>query len=222
MNLKYGFIPAVIVSVALAACAGPSGTAGDEGVATISDTTPSAQQAATADDESLSPEDAVREYNACVTAEGMPEMTISEDLGDGSGGLTVVGGEAIEEPSGDGFDESTFDFDRFEEVDEKCGHFLESAFGDFDLSPEQEAILKDAELEFTKCMKDQGFDVQMMGPGSDAPSIDPDEVGSPGDEGSSMMEFAEEDFEKFDEAAGTCEHVFEDAQKQLDTADGDR
>ena len=37
-----------------------------------------------------------------------------------------------------------------------------------------------------------------------------------------MMEFAEEDFEKFDEAAGTCEHVFEDAQKQLDTADGDR
>jgi len=220
MNLKHGIIPAVIVGVALAACAGPS-SAGDEGVATLSDTAQTEQKAATGD-ESLSPEDAVREYNACVTAQGMPEMAIPEDLAGGSGGLTIVGGETIEEPSGDEFDESTFDFDRFEEVDEKCGHFLDSAFGDFELSPEEEAIFKDAELEFTKCMKERGFDIQMMGPGSDAPSLDPEETGAPGDGGSSMMEFADDDFEKFNEAADACEHVFEEVQEKLDAAAGDR
>lgn len=44
---------------------------------------------------------------------------------------------------------------------EKCNSILEDAFGEFDLSPEEEAELEDANLELSRCLADAGFDVDL-------------------------------------------------------------
>jgi|GEM_PF-2190666 hypothetical protein len=230
MNVRVGTTAAVVLAIALAACGAPSAETGD-GVATLSNSGSQPQQTESGD--RLTQDEAVQAYNKCVADEGMPELAMAEEdmmAGDGGGIVSVevdegdldASGGSVGAPDDAGgvFDESTFDFGKFEEVDEKCGHYLESAFGEFTLSPEQEAIMKDAELAFTKCMKDHGLDVTILGMGANGESLDPDEPGDSADPNLSMQNAADDDFEKFNEAAQACEHVFLDAEKMLDDAEG--
>jgi len=194
----------VIAISAMALVIGACTTAGatsDGGVATLS-----AEDSPTTDtttQDTMSSEEAIVAYNKCVTDEGMPELAIPENV---EGGGAVDLDSPSPDESGDSPD---IDFDRFEEVAQKCDTYLDSAFGQFDLSPEQEAALKDAELAFNRCMKEQGFDLPAIdgsGTDSDSGSLTP-----------TVLDVAEEDFEKFTAASESCAKVFDAINEPLDT-----
>jgi len=92
--------------------------------------------------EAVDPEDAMQEYAECMREHGI-EMP---DPGDAEGAVIAIeGGEAL-------------DFEAFEEAGAECDTILEAAFGEFELSPEQEAEMMDQELAFAQCMRDNGVD----------------------------------------------------------------
>jgi len=59
------------------------------------------------------------------------------------------------------------DVEEFEAANEACRGHLANAAPQFDLTPEQEAAMEDARLEFEQCMKDQGVDLPEMTAGAD-------------------------------------------------------
>ncbi len=216
----------IIASAALlvlGACTTPGTSAGD-GVATLSDEAPAGVDSPVQD--SLTPEEAVDAYNKCVTDEGLPELAMTGSPGEG--GSVVLnsstpgdGSQKLEgdpsDPEAGTFDEETFDFDKYDEVNQKCGQYLQAAFGDFELSPEQEAAVKDAELALNKCMKEQGIDMPELatpGLGTSNGSLDPEDPGASSSDGS-MIGVAEEDFERFEEAFEACSHVFDEIDKKF-------
>ncbi len=192
------------MALVIGACTTAGATPG-EGVATLSEENSPTTDTTTQD--TMSSEEAIDAYNKCVTDEGMPELAISEN--DGGGGTVDLDSSS---PEGDSSGQADIDFDRFEEVTQKCDTYLDSAFGQFDLSPEQDAALKDAELAFNKCMKEQGFDLPEFDDSSEN-ALDSE----PGSGSLQPLEIAEEDFEKFTAASDSCAKVFDAINGQLDT-----
>lgn len=125
----------------LAACGGNSGDTTTPTLPTLTEETTAAAEATTTT-EAVDPEDAFQEYTACMREHGieMPDPT----SGDG-GGVISIGGEAG-------------DMEAFEEAGTACDPILEAAFGEFELSPEQEAEMMDQQLAFAQCMRDNGID----------------------------------------------------------------
>ncbi|MET0663206.1 MAG: hypothetical protein ABWZ42_08750 [Ilumatobacteraceae bacterium] len=85
------------------------------------------------------------------------------------------------------------DVEEFQAANEACRGHLENAAPQLDLTPEQEAAMEDARLEFEQCMEDQGVDLPEMAAGADdigvhvevfedgdgnpaPPAIDPEEM----------------------------------------------
>lgn len=94
------------------------------------------------------------EYEACLADLGIDVSGI------GGGGS----GEAVQELEVDIDDQGgTPDFDSFEAATAQCDEILEDAFGEFELSPEQEAEQADAMLELQRCMAAKGFEIQLDG-----------------------------------------------------------
>lgn len=134
----------------------------------------------------LSPEEAQLAFSQCLEDEGV------EDPFGGIADGEVIGGDDGESQAGIVTFSSDEEFEAFEAAQEKCGEILGAAFGEFEASPEQEAAMKDAELKFSQCMSEQGFEMSDGG-----------------------IQIEEGDFEKIDEATKQCDEVFEELNSQL-------
>ena len=93
------------------------------------------------------------------------------------------------------------------EASEACRGHLANATPDFDLSPEQEAAMEDAQLEFQQCMEDHGIEgggfsisVGGGGPGLEVIERDAEQAAPPP---------SDIDFEEFQAAAEECQSVYE-------------
>lgn len=115
----------------------------DDGVA--APTLPSVEAGETVDlttttTEPVDPEEAMRLYSECMRDQGI-------DMPDPTSGGGVI------EISGDGGD-----FEAMDAAAAVCEPILEDAFGEFEMSPEQQAEMLDQELAFAQCMRDNGVD----------------------------------------------------------------
>ncbi len=139
IETKYRFAAlAAATALVLAACGG-TGDATSPTLPSLTDTTTAGEQTTTT--VSVDPEEAMLEYTACMRENGVD----MPDPSSGEGGVFSIGGDDL-------------DFEAFEEASAACDPLLEAAFGDFELSPEQEAEFRDQELAFAKCMRDEGID----------------------------------------------------------------
>ena len=92
--------------------------------------------------EEVDPEEAMREYDECLAEHGVDLPEPDED------GVVIFGEVAGDDgPSG---------FAEFDAAMETCGTILDEAFGEFELDPEQAAEFADQELEFARCMRENG------------------------------------------------------------------
>lgn len=154
----------------LAACGGDGANGTTPTLPTLSEEPTSEETAETTTTEAVDPEQAFQEYTACMQEQGI-EMPDPQD-----GGVIAIG-------SHDGFD-----FESFEAAAAECDPILEAAFGEFEMTPEQEAEMRDQELAMAQCMRDNGIDW-------------PD----PGSDGSTMIELGDDiDPEEIDAALEAC------------------
>jgi hypothetical protein len=130
------------ILLGLAACGGGSSDATTPTLPTPGDTSAAGPAATTTTTVEVDPEEALQEYAACMREHG---IDIPDPDTSGGGGVFTIGGE--------GSDPGAFD-----EAGKVCDPILEGAFGEFEMSPEQEAELRDQELVFARCMRDNGVD----------------------------------------------------------------
>ena len=97
----------------------------------------------------VDPEQAMAEYEKCLSDFGV-------DLDFSSGGGASIESIEIDE---EGDATGTPNLEDFEAATEQCDAILEDAFGDFELTPEQEAEQADQTLEYERCMASAGFDI---------------------------------------------------------------
>lgn len=169
------------ILLGLAACGGSSGATAPT-LASLSDNSADGPAATTTTNVVADPEMAFQEYAACMRQHGidMPDPETS-----GSGGVISIGGEG-------------FDLEAMDEAAAACDPILEGAFGEFELSPEQEAEVRDQELAFARCMRDNGVDW-------------PDPTGDFGS-GSIAIDIGDADPETMNAAMDTCSaEVFGDS-----------
>ncbi len=105
--------------------------------------------------EDVSDEDAEAaqlQFDQCMTDNGVDqdELFGDVDTDSGDGETFIIDGSA------EGFEQV---FEAYEAALEECEPILEAVFGDFELTPEQEAELADAEAKFNQCMADAGFEM---------------------------------------------------------------
>jgi hypothetical protein len=184
------------------ACGAGSETAADDQVATLSDGTTGSDPdpgAAAGSDQSDSsnpfdiaevagieapedPEEAFRLYNTCMTEAGFDG---------GSMGIVTDAPSGVEielEDEADPQLADDFDVEAFEAADVACQPHLANAFGDFEVNPEQEAAMRDADLAFSRCMQEAGFEIDLTDDGFV-------------DDSGADEDF---DFEAYDAATTTC------------------
>lgn len=161
---------AVATALTLAACGGGD-TASAPTVPSVGDTTVDAD-GPTGDATPVDPDEAFDAYTDCMRDNGI-EMPESSDI---AGGVVE-------------FEATALDPETFDDAQAACGEILTDAFGEFELSPEEEAEQRDMALAFARCMRDEGIDW-------------PD----PGTENAAIIEFGDTsvDQEAFDEALQTC------------------
>lgn len=114
----------------------------------------SSTEEASEDGADLSPEEAQLKFEQCLEDAGIDSPFSSAD------GEAIVGAEGDE--GGQVLALDLNDDESFEAF-EKCNEIMSDAFGEFTPSPEQDALMQDAELEFSRCMAEQGFDVSTDG-----------------------------------------------------------
>jgi hypothetical protein len=162
------------------------------------------------------PEDAFALFNECMEDQGLPGA-IAVSVGDSgnSSGINVSevadSFDEIDPQAGGSFED--FDADAFNEANEACEGHLANIDGGFDLTPEQQTAMEDAQLEFSDCMAEQGVEV----PEFDGDSggivigavIETDSSGADPQSGDISHDDLDFDFEAFNEAAEACQHVFD-------------
>lgn len=154
--------------LALAACGGDTADTTAPTLPTLTEETAAEAADTTTTTEAVDPEEAFQEYSQCMREQGI-EMP---DIGSGGGAIEIDEGG----------------FEAMEEASAICDPILEDAFGEFELSPEQEAEMMDQELALAQCMRDAGIDW-------------PD----PSGDGNAMIELgADIDPEALNEAMDTC------------------
>ena len=165
--------------LALAACDGVAASNTTPTLPTLDEATTDEASATTSTTEAVDPEEAFQEYAACMQEHGI-EMPDPQTDGDAVG--IVVEGD--------------FDSEAFEEATAECDPILEAVFGEFEMTPEMEAEMRDQELAFARCMRDNGVE----------------EWPDPGAEGGNMIELGDNaDPEKVEAAIETCsQEIFGD------------
>jgi hypothetical protein len=132
-----------VLLLVVSACGGDTAGTTTPTLPTLNERTASEEgDATTTTTEAVDPEEAFQEYNECMSEYGfdMP------DPGSGNGGVISIEGDP------------EMDFTAHEEAVAECDPILEAAFGEFELSPEQEAEMMDQELALAQCMRDNGVD----------------------------------------------------------------
>ena len=114
--------------------------------------------------------------------------------------------------SSSGAADGTKDSEAFEAAHEECSPILEDAFGEpEEMSPEEEAEMRDNALAFAKCMREHGIDMPdpEFGDGGRGFTMS---VGGPGDGSGPSFDFEDADFQAAQEA---CEGElgFEEGRK---------
>lgn len=197
---------------------GDNATGEDDGA------TDAATDVATVDEESSEPEapedpeEAFALYDQCLQEHGVDP---------GEGFVVADGGDAIAvapadgaTPEGDGPADQVFVFgegpngEQPPEIDEEmlaameaCRGHLANATPEFDLTPEQQAAMEDAQLAFQQCMEEHGIE----GGGftiaiGDGPALEVDER----QDDQAAPPPAEVDPEQFQAAAEECQSVYDD------------
>ena len=137
---RLAFLGAILLG--LAACGGGSSGATTPTLPTLGDASADRPDATTTTTVAVDPEEAFQEYAACMREHG---IDIPDPDTSGGGGVFTIGGVGSDPGA-------------FEEAGKVCDPILEDAFGEFEMSPEQEAELRDQELVFARCMRDNGVD----------------------------------------------------------------
>ena len=138
-------------------------------------------------------EKAIAEYEQCLDDIGLGGL-FADEGGDG------VATDVAVESSGDGGalegDPAELDA-QFERMQEECDPIIAAVSQDFELSPEEEAELADADLAFARCMREAGFD--FPDPGADGTE-------------NQVLEFDEDDLDidALNETMDKCDSVFEE------------
>ncbi len=135
----------------LAACGGPDSAETTPTLPSLNHTTGDDTQASTTTTEAIDPEEALQQFTECMRENGF-------DMPD------PVGGAIVNEFAAG-------DLEVFEAASAECDPILEAAFGEFELSPEQEAELRDQELAFARCMRDNGLDWPDPDPDNNTPIV---------------------------------------------------
>jgi hypothetical protein len=216
----------VMTAAACGSDAGGSANAAD-GVASLRDETNDVTDDATtvgsdeADDDELEapedPEEAFALYDACLQEHGVDPgegfvviagdeaVAVSPDQA-GPAGSLPQGDQVFVNGRGPGGEEPPEITPELIEASEACQGHLANATPDFDLTPEQEAAMEDAQLEFQQCMEEHGiegggFSVSL----GEGPAIGVDEAP---DEMTTTPPVAV-DPEEFQAAAEVCRSVYE-------------
>ncbi len=154
-----------VLALVLAACGGATGsTAGDELPRLESGNTSSPTTTEPSEPTEADQEAAMAEYEKCMGDLG---VDVGDLVAGGGSGVAVEGETVIEEVEGD------FDPAEFEAAAAQCDELLTDAFGEFEVSPEQEAEIADQMLELEKCLAEAGYEIDMSGQAFEVdPSID--------------------------------------------------
>jgi hypothetical protein len=110
----------------------------------------------------------------------------------------------------------SIDVEEMEAANEACRGHLENAAPDFDLTPEQEAAMEDARLEFDQCMSDQGVELPDMSGGEDDIGIHVEVL----EEGDGSAAPPPIDIEEMEAASKICQKVY-DQYPELDDVFGE-
>jgi hypothetical protein len=199
--------------------------AADDGVASINEDANSdagtIDSTDSSDDASVleapeNPEDAFGLFNQCMNHAGVGFGGVIVSGPDGADGGISISPDG-ELPKGDDpqrveVSPEDFDLDAFSEANEICRGHLANIDQGFDLSPDQQARMDDAQLEFNKCMEDQGVEMPdfsgggIVTFGSGPVEADP-QTGQPSIDNL--------EFEEFNEAMETCQHIFEELNAEF-------
>jgi len=178
-----------------------------DAVASLEDTEEAADTATTIAEESdgveapENPEDAFALFEGCMADAG-----IELRLPGGGGGIAVDGDDGPDAGNPGGVP-GDFDAADFAKVAEKCEEHLANIDSGFDLSPEEQAQLDDARLEWEECMRNEGVDIPEGGFGSGGGII----IGGPADgDGADPQAGGDDGFDDFTDAAKICEQIFQE------------
>ncbi len=215
----------------VASACGSAGRNDDSGVASLTESVDIGASVENGDTSSVdagleapeNPEDAFALFNECMTKAGFDfGSAVSVGVGS-SGSIDVEPGEAIVpdgvDPQQNSGSLEDFDPEAFDRANETCEGHLANIDSGFDLTPEQQAAIDDAQLEWSACMSDQGVEVpelQSSNGGSGAIVIDGSAEAADPQSGEASFEDFDFDFEAFDEAAQICQSVYD----QYDELDG--
>jgi hypothetical protein len=217
-----------LILVALAACGSDASGAGDaDGVASLRDTSEQpasvgdSQETSTGDGELEAPEDpeeAFALFNECLEEHGVDpgegfmvaggETAIAVAPADGGGDEPGSGPRDQVFVSGEGPGASLPEIDEeFLAANEACRGHLANADRGFDLTPEQEAAMEDAQLAFQQCMTEHGiegggFSISL----GEGQALDVQEA----PDAQAAAAPVEIDPEEFQAAAEECQSVYED------------
>jgi len=189
-----GLLLALFVVALVAAC---TATAAGPGVATLESQAPGAVASASP---SLSPEDALLAYAACMREHGidMPDPTV------GAGGEVSVqiGGP----PGGPNDPGKAPDPKELDAANKACQHFMEEASKGFDPpSAEDQKKMQEQALAFAKCMRDHGIDMpdpQFSDGGGFSISVGAGPNGSAPTNNGPLVDFNSDEFKAANEACG--------------------
>lgn len=180
------FIATVVVALGLltAACGSTNETA-TPSVASLPDAGESAAEPGDltgSDEESEEPE--VSEADA--EAAQLRYEKCLDDNGVNFGDLSGDDDSSVQQLETEG------DIEDFNDAMAECEEILEDTFGEFELSPEQQAEFADAEAKFNACLAENGFTIE-----------------------DGVMAIEEDDFEASEAALEECNEVFEQLNEQL-------
>lgn len=124
----------------LAACGSATAETSPPTLPSIETEPAAASDATTSTTEPVDPDEALQEHAACMREMGidMPDPTRDGDS-------VVIVGEGA-------------DSEAFEAAMAECDPILEAAFGEFEMTPEQDAERLDMELAFARCMRENGVE----------------------------------------------------------------
>lgn len=224
MKRKLTLSSLAVLTFVASACGGGSSNSGSDGIASLDSVVPAAVEAEPAstdestdgesidgdqaevetttnddvsnnvsDGEEVSDDDfdqAYLAYEQCLADIGLGGLV----SGDSGGAVVEVDGDESIVVSDAGIEMTD---EKFERMEDECDPILDGVAGSFEASPEQEAEMRDAELEFARCMRDQGFDM-------------PDPSGSGGGFEIEIDGNGAIDQDAMDAAFETCDSVFDE------------
>lgn len=214
--------------VALAACGSGEGTASNDGVASLdtgtddtgTDDTDTSDEGDVELDAPADPEEAMALFQSCMTDHGVEGGGFAIATRSGSDGEMIeVGSDPLDSEELPAMPMEEIDPEVFEAANEACNGHLANAMPEFDLTPEQEAAMEDARLEFEQCMEEQGVEMPEMVTRGDGGSLSISVGGETG-EPVPALSLDDIDMDAFNAAAEECQKVYDEYPELDDVMQG--